>query len=232
MHDAPAQRPVPAAGRPARSGLRPGGTRRLGHLRHHPSLFWLLAASAALVAGLSTEQLLATQAELRARWGPIASVPVAKTDLPVGTTIESGQVLLKDLPRLMVPDDLATEPVGQVVVEPILEGEPIVGDRLAGEGSTGMEALVPSGGAAIAIPRVQPLPPVEVGDRVDVLASSLTGLTGTSEVVARSARVVSVTEEAVTVAVQGDETLEVGYAAGQGLATVVLQGPPVAPEAG
>ncbi len=195
-------------------------------------MFWLLAATASLVAALSTDQLLTSQAELRSRWGPVASVPVATADLPVGATLRPGDVTLRDLPRLLLTDSVAVDPVGRVVVEPILAGEAIVSERLAGEGSTGAAALLPPGGAAIAIPRVQPLPPLQVGDRVDVLASSLTDLDGSAEIVARSARVVSVTQEAVTVAVEADEVLEVGYAAGQGLATLALQGTPGTPAIG
>lgn len=209
---------------PARLRRRRSRARPLARLRRHPSIFWIVAAVAALAATLSTENLLATQEELQMRWGPVASVPVASADLPMGTALGADDVVLRDLPRLLVPEGVASDPVGRVVVEPILAGEPIVSARLAGAGATGTAALVPPGSVAVAVPRVQPLPPLEVGDRVDVLSSPLADMVDTAEVVARTARVVAVTEEAVTVAVDADDAGDVGYAALQGLATLVLQG--------
>jgi Flp pilus assembly protein CpaB len=58
-----------------------------------------------------------------------------------------------------------------VVRQPVAAGEPLVAERLAPEGLTGVAALVPSGHRAVAIP-IGPLaaPPLTIGDLVDVLA--------------------------------------------------------------
>jgi Flp pilus assembly protein CpaB len=58
-----------------------------------------------------------------------------------------------------------------MVRQPVAAGEPLVPERLAPQGLTGVAALVPAGHRAVAIP-IGPLaaPPLTVGDLVDVLA--------------------------------------------------------------
>jgi len=84
---------------------------------------------------------------------------------------------------------------------------------------------VPAGRRAVAVPTVAGLP-VEVGDRVDVLATFDTGATGAEPtiVVARDALVVAHEDDAVTVAVEQDAAPRVAYALAVGTITLVLSG--------
>jgi hypothetical protein len=78
----------------------------------------------------------------------------------------------------------------------------------------------------VAVPTGSGLP-LEVGDRVDVLATFDAGTTGAGEptfAVARRAVVVHVGEDAVTVAVTTSAAPRVAYALAAGAVTLVLSG--------
>lgn len=96
---------------------------------------------------------------------------VAQRDLQPGDNVDGSAVAVRRLPDAVVTDAaLRAPPVGSVVRYPVVAGEPLVGDRLAPEGVTGVGALVPEGHRAIGLPQGQlGTPPVQVGDLVDVL---------------------------------------------------------------
>ncbi|MGH9212624.1 MAG: SAF domain-containing protein [Acidimicrobiales bacterium] len=136
---------------------------------------WARRALVVLVAGatgLAVTASVQAAEGVRERWGATRPVVVARRDLAIGETVDSSAVDVRDLPAVAVTDAALDEvPLGAVVRQPVAAGEPVIGDRLAPQGLTGVAALVPTGSRAVAIP-VGPagIPPVEVGDQVDVLA--------------------------------------------------------------
>ena len=132
----------------------------------------LLVLMVAAGTGLTVVALVRSADQARDRWGATRTVAVARHDLAPGETIDGGSAELRELPEAAVATEaLAAVPVGAVVRQPVAAGEPLLGDRIAPGGLTGVAALVPAGHRAIAIP-VEPLgvPRVVVGDQVDVLA--------------------------------------------------------------
>lgn len=185
----------------------------------------------------------------RQRWTDTRVVAVARRDLPPGQVVEGGSVELREVVSAAVaPAALDEVPVGSVVRYPVAAGEALVGSRLAPEGLTGIAALVPDGERAVALP-VGPAarPPLQVGDRVDVLAVlaldvPLTEVEpeppveGTEEEeedgdtagsvmpLVERAVVVDVAEEAVTVAVPSAMASAVAQVVTQGAVVLTLTG--------
>lgn len=130
----------------------------------------------AAVVGVSTAftvvwQVRAAEAARR-RWNETRPVAVARHDLHPGDLVGTDDVDLRELPAAAVADSaLDAVPVGVVVRHPIAAGEPVVGERVGGEGLTGVAALLPEGHRAVTVGS-GPLgpPPVQVGDAVDVVA--------------------------------------------------------------
>jgi len=185
----------------------------------------------------------------RQRWTDTRVVAVARRDLPPGQVVEGDSVELREVASAAVaPAALDEVPVGSVVRYPVAAGEALVGSRLAPDGLTGIAALVPDGARAVALP-VGPAarPPLQVGDRVDVLAVlalevPLTEVEpeppveGTEEEeedrdtagsvvpLVERAVVVDVTEEAVTVAVPAAMVSAVAQVVTQGAVVLTLTG--------
>jgi Flp pilus assembly protein CpaB len=126
----------------------------------------------AVATGLVVVSLVSSADAARQRWGRARPVAVATRDLAPGDVVDASVVEVRRLPEAAVaPAALAEAPSGSVVRQPVAAGEPLVGERLAPEGLTGVAALVPAGHRAVAIP-IGPLaaPPLTIGDLVDVLA--------------------------------------------------------------
>ena len=144
-----------------------------------PSVRRLAVGALALVTATAVLAAASAAESARTRWGATRPVVVATRDLAPGDRVTPGAVLTRDLPSALVPSTaLAASPRAAVVRQPILAGEPIVPSRLAPQGLTGVAALVPEGRRAVAIPRGPAgLPPLAVGDDVDVVAvsASMTG---------------------------------------------------------
>jgi Flp pilus assembly protein CpaB len=216
------RRPRP---RPRRHRLSAG--RPLRALRHHPGTRWL-AASALVVIGL-----VVLPAALRSVNGsptPVQSVVVASRDLPEGTVITQAD-LASSATSSVLADQAVADPVGRTVIADIFEGEPIVRRRTSPDNLRGPTALMPAGTSAIAVPIVGALPPLAIGDLVDVYDTQV-GLLGGGQVetqrpVTVGATVVAVDEERVTVAVASDDVAAVATAAGNGAATLALRPPSI-----
>jgi Flp pilus assembly protein CpaB len=133
----------------------------------------------------------------------------------------------------------ATVPLGAVVRYPIAAGEPVVGDRLAPEGLTGVAALVPEHHRAVTIPSGPAgQPPVHPTDRVDIVALSpgapetdpepaegdVSPVPEPATTLVVGALVVDVSETAVTVAVPSALAPAVAFGAAQGLVVLTLVG--------
>ncbi|HKE72533.1 MAG TPA: SAF domain-containing protein [Acidimicrobiales bacterium] len=144
-----------------------------------PSVRRLAVGALALVTATAVLAAASAAESARTRWGATRPVVVATRDLAPGDRVTPGAVTTRDLPATLVPDAaLAASPRAAVVRQPILAGEPIVPTRLTPQGLTGVAALVPEGRRAVAIPRGPAgLPPLAVGDDVDVVAvsASMTG---------------------------------------------------------
>ncbi|MGE3621138.1 MAG: SAF domain-containing protein [Acidimicrobiia bacterium] len=214
--------------RPVRRRPRPLSDLAL-HLRRHPRhrhlLGLLLAAGAALVVQRS---VAAGQAE-RDGWGRSVEVVVATRDVAAGEALGPGAVERRDLPRALVPPGALSE-VGpdRTARGPLYEGEIVLAGRVAPDGLTGVAARVPAGHRAVAVPLgAEAAPPLEVGDRVDVLVAVDPAAAGGGPpgfAVAEGVLVVDVGEDAVTVAVARPDAARVAVAMGQGLVTLALVG--------
>ena len=205
--------------------LRPSLRRR--RLRPaRPSLYWTAAIGLAAVTALVVQGLVARAEDARHRWGDVVDVPVAATELSPGEVVDASDVVMQRWPEALLPPGAVDEaPVGRVVVSPVLAGEPFVRARIAPEGLSPVAALLPPGTLAVAVPA--PALALEVGDRVDVLATfdpSLTGDEDPSFAVAEAAVVVAVSDDSVTVAVTEAEAPLVAFALAQGIVTLALRG--------
>ncbi|KAA0233439.1 MAG: hypothetical protein JJLCMIEE_02154 [Acidimicrobiales bacterium] len=193
---------------------------------HSPPLYWVGATAVIAVTAIVVWTVTSGATRDRDRYGEPVEVLVAAHELAAGTRIGEDDLTTVELPSGMLPADaVEANPTGRVVTSAIFEGEVIAGGRLAPEGLSPTAALLPEGSRAVAIPLLDNGLPVEVGDRVDVLATVDPALSGeqlpTGEV-ATGATVVAVEEDSVTVAVEPEETVGVAFALVNGFVTVAL----------
>lgn len=184
----------------------------------------LLAVALAVMAAGLTTALVSRANELAGRYGEHVRVAIAERTLRPGETVEAADISWQEVPRAFVGGTPRDDVVGQMVVSPVLSGEPVVAERLGPDGLGGPLALAPEGSRVVAVPAGAARPPLAAGDRVEVFAVSLDGLTSTRRV-ARDATVVAVTDEATTVAVTDDEVAGTARAALEQTAILALVGP-------
>lgn len=193
-----------------------------------PSLFWLAAVMLAALTGLTVARLLADARAGAARWGEVQPTLVATTDLAAGAVVGPGDTELQQLPAALVPPAGLDQPAdGQVVAAPIFRGEPVSAERLAPAGLSPMAAALAPGARGIAVPTGGAALPLAVGDFVDVLVTFAPDSVGDGEPtfpVARSASVVNVGDEAVTLGVTEEEASRVAFALTAGVVTLTLSG--------
>jgi Flp pilus assembly protein CpaB len=191
----------------------------------------LLAAATVVTVTM----LVSAAGAARDRWGTTRPVVVATRDLAPGEVVDAGAVEVRELPTGLIGGaEPAEAPEGAVVRQPIYAGEPLVASRLAPHGLSGAAALVPPGQRAVAVP-VGPggVPPVGVGDLVDVLAVLPLGpapgdSTATDDEPAfplvAGATVVDVADQAVTVAVPEPDAPRLAWALSNGAVVLALAG--------
>lgn len=187
----------------------------------------VIAVLAALVCGAVVLRLTERAEAASARFGATTSAWVAREALAPGARIGDGDVALEVRPTAFVPAGAVGEdPSGRRVVEAVAAGEVVGEHRLADGDRRGVAALVPDGWRALAVPAVDAALPVEVGQRVDVLAASDAGDRGpVGAVVAEDGIVVHVADDAtVTVAVAGDDAALVVAALAGGYVSLALVG--------
>ena len=190
--------------------------------RHRVPLFWTVSVVLAAFTGLAMFRMVAVASEAAARYGSLERVPVVVRSVGVGSVVGSGDVTWRAVPRAFVPrGGAARAVVGRVAVAPLVVGEVVVEDRLAPRGLRGAAALVPPGMRAVSVRPDPVVPSLRVGDRVDVLAT--VGDTPAA-VVARTAVVVEVDHDRVTVAVPAADAPSVAYALTRGAVTLALVG--------
>lgn len=187
------------------------------HLRHYrrllrrPLPYWLATALLVALTVAAIGRTTESAAAARARWGRLVPVTVAAQDLEPGDVVGAGDVEARLLPAGVVPAGAFDgDPAGEVVTAWIAPGEVLLDRRLG--------SRLPPGTRGIAVPHGLARLPVEVGDRVDLLA--------TDEVetvtVAVGATVVHVADDAVTVAVDERDVERVASAVTIAAVTLVL----------
>lgn len=195
-------------------------------LRRRPLPYWLVATVVALATAGLVARLLGDAAAERARWGELRTTLVATADVRGSQPLTAGAVAERRLPRALVPPGaLRSLPPGAVAAVDIHRGEAVLAARLVGPGSSAVAARLPAGTRGVAVPTGSGLP-LEVGDRVDVLAT-FDDVAADGEPtfpVARGAVVVHVGGDAVTVAVAESAAPKVAYALAAGAVTLVLSG--------
>jgi hypothetical protein len=192
-----------------------------------PPLRLVAAVLLAALCGVAVLRVTDRAEAAVARYGAGSPAWVVRRDLAPGDVVAGGDVTLDRRPAAFVPDGaVADDPVGRRVVAEAAPGEVLTEARLAGGDRRGAAALVPVGWRAVAIPAVDAALPVEVGQRVDVIAAG-TGVDGsaTGAVVAEDGVVVHVADDAVvTVAVTASAAARVVAALAGGYVALALVG--------
>lgn len=219
-------RPKPPVHRRPLGASRP----RIGLLlRREPRLWWLVVLAGAAATGLAVSHVLGTAEATRRAWGTTEPVLVVRHDVAAGSTLSARDVELVDVPTGLAPAGALDElPAGAVARVDLSAREPLLPRRLAGHDLSALAAALPPGTRAIAIP-TEPgtAPPLDAGDRVDVLvvvAAEVAGDGPPGFAIATDALVVAVDDDAVTVAVERDEAPRVAAALGLGAVTLALVG--------
>lgn len=243
MADRPLFPRPPLARRARPSGPAPRRRRRRTALQ-----WWAATALAAASTFTAVSQATESAAAARRAWGETATVTVARRLVPAGAVVEPGDIDRRTVPRRLVPRAaVAVDAVGQTARQTLHPGEIVLAARLAPVGLSGVAALLPEGTRALAVPGGAGTPPLQVGDRVDVLATfdvapapedaghdgighEEAGAEATGPVaaptfaVARAGLVVHRDDETVTVAVTVDEASRVAFALARGTVVLALAG--------
>ncbi|MCU1378191.1 MAG: hypothetical protein JWN29_1174, partial [Acidimicrobiales bacterium] len=136
-----------------------------------PLPFWLLAGLVAVATAALVGHLVADAAAERDRWGTLRPTVVATADVDGGERLTAGDVTVRRLPAALVPAGaLRSLPAASLAAVDIHAGEAVLAARLVGPGSSAVAARLPAGTRGVAVPSGSGLP-LEVGDRVDVLAT-------------------------------------------------------------
>jgi Flp pilus assembly protein CpaB len=192
-----------------------------------PPLRVVLAVVLALLCGALVLRATDRAEAAVDRYGSHTTAWVVAADLEPGDVIGTGDVEAEWRPSSFVPKGAAVaDPSGRRVTGRLHQGEVVVEHRLAGGDRRGAAALVPAGWRAVAVPALDAALPVEVGQRVDVLAALDPAGTGASgSVVAEDGVVVHVAEDdTVTVAVTPSQATRVVAALASGLVALALVG--------
>lgn len=205
----------------------------------------------AFVVAVVTAVIVATDlAALHGRargLGPPRPVATAVRDLPVGTTIDDGDIRVRSVHRSQLPTDAMSpsDVRGRVVAVPVVRGAFVIDGNLAPRRRTGLNGAIPPGMRALRIVVRDALRP-PVGSSVDVLAtfdagSSEASGTAPTVVAARGVLVLG-TDDApasfesgtgersgdgfgVTLLVMEDDAPRLAYAAATGVVTIALVPP-------
>lgn len=192
-----------------------------------PPMRSVVAVVAALACALLVLRVTGRAEAATARYGQHVTVWALDQPLEPGAVIGAGDVTAERWPAAFVPEDATVDdPTGRRTAQVLRPGEVVVEHRLADGDERGAAALVPDGWRAIAVPALDAVLPVEVGQRVDLLAAldpMGTGAVGT--VVAEDGVVVHVADdETVTVAVPASDAGRAVAAMAGGYVALALVG--------
>jgi len=205
-------------------------SRLRGRLRRRPLAYWMVAATAATVAGILTANVVRSATAERDRLGSLRPVLVATRSLPVGHRLQTDDTERRRLPAAALPDGaLDSTGTGAVLAVPVGRGEVLTGMKLAPAGLGPVAGLLPAGTRGLAVPDGASGLRLAPGDVVDVLATFPPETAGGGDptfAVATDAVIVDVTDEDgwVTVAVPERDAPRVAFALAQGLVTLALSG--------
>ena len=219
----------PAGTLPGRASLARRPRRRVRTLlRRQPVAFWLAVLATAAATWWATSATTARLADGADAYGSLVEVVVASRDVHAGAALGPDDVTLAVVPGGLVPDGALTVlPEDAVTRERLVAGEAVVSSRLAPQGLRGLAAALEPGERAVAIPLDGHRASIEVGHRIDLLATtdpSLTGPSGATRTVARAARVVEVDDSGITVAIPADEASALATALASAVVTVAIVG--------
>jgi len=155
---------------------------------------WVFLAAGLVLAVLTGVALYGVAQQSTARpdsprsSGSAVSILVAKVDLPERTVITADQLVRRGFPSDLVPAGAITTDaaaVGQTTIAPIARGQPIVAAQLTTAGGKhGASITVDVGKVIVAFPTTDPLTLnglVNIGDKVDILASVVAGTGDTAK---------------------------------------------------
>lgn len=180
---------------------------------------WIVVLGAAWLV----HQQLQVADDERGDWGRTESVVVTSRAVGVGEPIPVGALHVARFPLRTVPDGALTRRPASARAAVALSAGQVLTDAMVDRRDRGAVASVlPAGTVGVVVSTGTLRPPVETGDRVDVVAGALDGLamgaTGVDpEPVARRALVVRRDDDRVTLAVRSDQAA--------GTATAALVGP-------
>lgn len=198
-------------------------------LRRQPRVRTALVVAVGLLCGAGVAATVHQAEAARAAWGETTTVLVARRDLAAGDRLDEGSTRATEHPGPLVPPDALTElPPDGRLAEAVYEGEILRSERIAPAGASAVAARLPAGTRAMAIP-TEPgsTPPLEVGDRVDVLVALAAETSGGGPpgfALATDVEVVDVSEVAVTLAMPRDAAPRLAVAFGQAAVTLALIG--------
>jgi pilus assembly protein CpaB len=157
---------------------------------------WIFLAIGLVLAGLTgfalyglAQQAAPNGAVVRGGQVQTMDIIVAKADLPVRVIITPDAVMHKAFPLDLVPAGAITsdaDVVGQTTITPIARGQAIVQAQLStAESNRSASLTVQKGFVMVAFPTTDPLTAaglVQIGDKVDVLATVIAGTGENSKV--------------------------------------------------
>ena len=192
-------------------------------------------ASAAFLAGLAGILTFLYLDQLRASALPTGRVVVARQDIQPGTLLDASMLDAQPIPQAILPDNaLASveDAVGRVAIVPLTAGEVLLMSKLAG-GEAGLSSRLPDGRWAMVLPAgwlATPLPALESGDRLDLLAYQPGAPLPEAAVIVSAVEVLDLPDDpnavsGLALAVTLDQASAVVYARGNGFLILPLLRP-------
>ena len=136
----------------------------------------VLASVLVLATVLIVHQSLTGAERVRAGWGSTTEVVVVTRPVPAGDQVEAAAVAVERRPSATVPDGALRRlgPPARATVD-LVPGEVLTPARLDHGARGPVPAALPRGTVGVTVPLGGPVPPAEVGDRVDVVGTDLAG---------------------------------------------------------
>ena len=169
-----------------------------------PLVYWSVVALLLVVTVIGVARDSDRRRQLTETYGELRAVPVAAVLIRPGEPLGAGAVQWEQRPAAGVPPGavtgLATDALAAAAIYP---GEVVHRERVAGSGG-GLSTRLAPGVAAVSVPAAYGIPPVQPGDRVNLIAVVDTFAAESApeaRTVARSATVLELDDDAVTVAI-------------------------------
>ena len=169
-----------------------------------PLVYWTVVSLLLVITVVGVARQSDRQRQLTETYGELREVPVAVALIRPGEPLGAEAVRWETRPAAGVPPGAVTDLAeGALAAAAIYPGEVIHTERVAGSGG-GLSSRLAPGVAAVTVPASYGVPPVQPGDRVNLIAV-LDTFAAESEpgarTVAQHATVVQVDEGALTVAI-------------------------------